>query len=87
MIEIIKCPYCGFKQSYEHNDEFQLCEGCGHYFEAFLIIEVYKIGDDNCKCNPEDWADNEIQPVCDKFSYVDEDDFCLKCHHPKECHK
>jgi hypothetical protein len=88
MIEIIKCPYCGFKQPYEHDDEYQLCEECVHYFEAKLDIKVYKVGSDNCKCNPQDWRDNSIHPVCDIF-LGDEfyEDCCDECEHPKECHK
>ena len=88
MLEIIKCPYCKNKQAYEHADEFQLCEECGHYFSADLNITVRKIGPENCKCNPEDWRDSVIMPVCDDFqgNYNREDD-CYNCYHPKECHR
>jgi hypothetical protein len=86
MIEIIKCPYCGNKQRYEHADEYQLCEECGHYFEAELDIKVYKVGPDYCKCDPSDWKNNFIQPVCP--SYADNGGgICLTCEHLPECHK
>jgi hypothetical protein len=88
MIEIIKCPYCKNKQSYEHNDAFQLCEECKHYFVADMTITARKVGPDKCKCNPEYWGTNAIPPACSMFIGNDDaESICDICGHDRECHK
>ena len=64
-----------------------ICKICGlprsehHEFEPVHIP-------DGCKCDPLDWRDGKILPVCEKFVYdPNYIGLCLTCEHPEECHK
>ena len=40
---------------------------------------------DHCRCDPGEWAPNDMGPVCDAFT-GEESMRCVRCEHDKPCH-
>jgi len=42
-----------------------------------------------CNCDPDDWFDAVIPPVCDEYAEGGDEycDYCNNCEHNKECHQ
>jgi len=64
--------------------ESNICRHCGkgredhHDFDPYLVPE-------GCKCDPRDWRDCKVEPVCEAHMGPC-DELCERCMHPFECH-
>jgi hypothetical protein len=52
------------------------------------LIEKPKIVPPGCLCNPLEWFDGIIDPICDSFAPMEkEPELCVNCQHERGCHE
>ena len=62
----------------------EICKTCHRPQDEHCIFDPYEVPD-GCECDPRDWRDGNVSPICNQF-LGSHDKNCEDCEHGIECH-
>lgn len=65
--------------------KYPICQRCNRPEDEHCPGFDPYIVPDGCQCDPRDWGDNKIKPICARF-VGSPDENCEDCEHHIECH-